>query len=598
MKYTTTFIDEELNTFSIIDVSDNSFTLTQGQIGTEGKTKIKKFDNENACIQAAFSLFAKITQKAHKEGYGFTIKNEDNNNITTYSKVKNIEVKAKPKSKAKLTTITQYFEKKWSSLAENQFVINPKSIESIAAVLRWQIDNVDLFLTQFGKLADDGREAFSYGIVKNKKFIPLHQIDEYNEEGSSDEEILAKIIAHYPALYPYTSIFIKKVVLPASAKETTGGPWATEETIFGQFIVPMLAYEDEQYMDCLKTFIETNVEIRYSTNFGEMFREILDRTEAKHNEKEGKQPEDRETKLLRSFLKNYKNDVDFMLTNPVGKENAYSFHQIEKKIGYRTPTTNIFPKLMAVVKEELDKGKMPYDTIVANAYSILEILRVRIPLKRLQSVIESISKGGAVPTDNSIVSEAHDWDFWEKPNPIGGEKGMSVQVFSVRFTEKNDLEQILRQFVEKFEQYLLAWKHLISPANMHITNLSIISTDDNSGRERNREGDLFLAVSKFPELSSLVTQYVEKLTAENKKSTLLQVPYRNSIRVRGIEAAATMAYLDESTDDKLLDYLKTIDMSFLDAYAMSVYGIMRNFWKKAGKTPHLPNTFNAHPKLK
>ena len=598
MQHTTTFIDEQLNVFWSIVVSSNSYTVTHGKIGTEGETETKTFKSENARQQATSTLLAKITRKPTKEGYGFTFKNEDNNNTITYG-IKKVETKAtKPKkSKVQLKEISEYKEKKWSSLSKNQFVVNLKKIESVAEALRWQIDNAELFLKNFKQLSSDGFEAFSYGIIENKEFIPLCQTSQFENEGDSDEEIIANYIANYPALYPITAQYIEKVVLRASKEETTGGPWATEETIFGQFIIPMLAEEDKEYTKYLKTFIDTNVEIRFSPNFSEKFKKIADRIDAKYNSKTVKadKPEDKETKLLSSFLKNYKTTFDFALTSPPGKTNQFSSYQIQKKFGYQTPRTNVFPKLMVVVKEELDKKKMPYDTILLNAYSILKILDSHIPLKRLQSVMDSIKKGEALPVDNKIINEKHEWDFWEKANPIGGKKGTNILYFSTKFEDKNELEKVLRQFVDQFEQYSLAWK-FSGFYNMSIINSSIIAMD-NSDREHNDESDLFLAVAKFPELSPLVIQYVEKVTDENKQLVSQQSPLINSIRMRGVEAAAVMAYFDESNDDKVLDFLNSIPIEFLEDNYMGLYAVIRNFWKKAGKTPNLPNTFKIHTKL-
>ena len=251
---TRTFIytDEKSNKFWTIEVNGNSYTVNYGKVGTAGQTQTKDFADDAACQKAVDKLIAEKTKK------GYVEQAEGSELPKPTAKPEKGELK-----------IPKYKEKEGSSLEENQFVVNIKKPESIAGALKWQIDNADEFLERFDELASDGELGVSFGIIEDEEFIPLSETDKY--ESVYDEEILAEAIVKFPELYPLAAEYIEKVVLVASENEVTSGPWATEETIFGQFLIPAIAEADKQYYHLLQKFVETNVEIRCSNRFKEMF---------------------------------------------------------------------------------------------------------------------------------------------------------------------------------------------------------------------------------------------------------------------------------------------------------------------------------------
>jgi len=570
MKRTFIYTDEKSNKFWSIESNGTSYTVNYGKVDTTGQTQTKEFDTEEACKKAVEKLIAEKVKKGYvEEGASETPSTSDK-------------------------TIPSYEGHKCANIEANQFVVDLEDKDSIASVLQYQIENVEKFLERFDKQVDNGRYALMYGAIENDKFVAFSNMNKYTSKRMYyDEEILANAISGFPELFPLVAEYAKKVILRASKEEKTSGPWATEETIFGQEIIPMLANADVKFLPLLKTLMKTNVEIKFSPNFGEVFRMILEATEAKHAIASGKQPEDKVTKLFRSFMKNYKTDVEYVLdTGNQTTDNKFSLYNLSAKFGYNSDRSVVFPKLMAVVKEELKKGKIAYDDIIYRSYCMLIPLGNKIPLKRLKEVIEDIKTTGNVPENNAIVKEDHEWDFWELPNPLGGEEGRGIEYTSLFFDDKKSLESILRQLIDHFDQYQLSWSYGDS---FHITNLS--RKEGEAGRNHNREHELFEAIAKFPELAPLVASYVDKLTEEHKKKTVLRAS-GNFIYVYGATAAAAMVAMDEKYDEKLLEYLNTIPSQYYDTFRTgNVYNDIKHLWKKIGKPLNLPKTFVAHPKL-
>lgn len=153
---------------------------------------------------------------------------------------------------------------------ENCFLVDLADPLSIAAILKYQIENWDSVLEKLNERAGDGEEdSIAYGTMDDEgEFESLCGFveGETNQYGDTlfyyCEEAFAKAAVSFPQLLPLLEEYAKLVV-EASRDETTGGPWATEETVFGQFLLPELAMYDKKYVYLLEDFA-VNVEVRFS----------------------------------------------------------------------------------------------------------------------------------------------------------------------------------------------------------------------------------------------------------------------------------------------------------------------------------------------
>ncbi|EMJ92678.1 DUF4132 domain-containing protein [Leptospira alstonii] len=66
MKHQLTYQDGSSNKFWNIEVSENSFTVTYGKIGTSGQTQTKTFDNEDKCLKEAQKLLSEKLKKGYQ----------------------------------------------------------------------------------------------------------------------------------------------------------------------------------------------------------------------------------------------------------------------------------------------------------------------------------------------------------------------------------------------------------------------------------------------------------------------------------------------------------------------------------------------------
>lgn len=175
----------------------------------------------------------------------------------------------------KIPTHTQQNDK-------NKFVVELQNPLSIASILKYQIENWDE--QQIKKLTKAGYNSVAYGYLdEDGDFESYSGNDEYiNDEWKKeyfstfddyfyDELVFAKSAVAYPELLPLLEEYAKLLV-EASKNERTSGPWATEETVLGQFLIFELADQDKKYVSLAEDFGQ-NVEVRCSDNTR---REYLD----------------------------------------------------------------------------------------------------------------------------------------------------------------------------------------------------------------------------------------------------------------------------------------------------------------------------------
>ena len=160
-------------------------------------------------------------------------------------------------------------------VSDNKFVLDLNDPLSMASVLKYQIENWNE--EQIRQLASDGMQTVTYGYLdQNGDFESYSGYDDIPTSWKSDyfyhfsrfyydELVFAKSAVAYPELWPLLEQYCKLLV-EASRNEATSGPWATEETILGQFLLFELADQDKKYLYLAEEF-SYNVEIRSSTNF-------------------------------------------------------------------------------------------------------------------------------------------------------------------------------------------------------------------------------------------------------------------------------------------------------------------------------------------
>lgn len=255
------YSDDKSSKFWDIEINGNSFTVNYGKAGTNGQTQTKDFADDAACQKAAEKLIAEKTKKGYVE------------------QAAGVELPKPAKGEFK---IPKYKEREEADIEQNQFVVNLKKPESIAAALKYQIDNVDEFLERFDELASDGEPGVSFGAIEDEEFVPFSEMDKYTDKDMYyDEEIITSAIVKFPELQSIVVEYIEKVIIPASENEETSGPWSTEETILGEFIIPAMAMLNKEYIPFLEKFMEVNIEIRYTEKYKRDFAQYLEQAKAK-----------------------------------------------------------------------------------------------------------------------------------------------------------------------------------------------------------------------------------------------------------------------------------------------------------------------------
>ena len=252
MKRIFIYSDEKSNKFWTIEVNGNSYTVNYGKVGTAGQTQTKDFADDAACQKAVDKLIAEKTKKGYAE------------------QAEGAEL-AKPKAKDTKSDlkIPKYKEYDEASAEDNEFVINIKKPISILSVFKYQMKNFDEFIYTLESMPKE--MALTYGVIDDEEYIPLVEYCEDDDLGDYDEEIIANILSDKTEYFPFIEQYAKNVVLKACEREKMSGPWTSENTLFGEFIIPMLAEADAKYFYLLEDFVNTNVELRYDDELQQQF---------------------------------------------------------------------------------------------------------------------------------------------------------------------------------------------------------------------------------------------------------------------------------------------------------------------------------------
>lgn len=163
----------------------------------------------------------------------------------------------------------------------NQLVVDINDPLSMASVLKYQIDNWSL--EEIQERYKSGSDPFTYGSLDNSgEFLSFSFTEDgwqsdffLNMDCSYEELVFAQSAVKYPELYPLLEAFAK-LLIEASEQESASGPWATEETVLGQFLIFELANVDKKYLYLAEDF-SCNIEVRCSTNFGREYRYSMEK---------------------------------------------------------------------------------------------------------------------------------------------------------------------------------------------------------------------------------------------------------------------------------------------------------------------------------
>lgn len=170
-----------------------------------------------------------------------------------------------------INNLPTYVAPKGVNINHNDFAVDINNPESIASVLQYIIDNFDDFMSTLYERLPYGETFRFLTLNSNGEYVPIHEMQKHD---LYDEETFAKAAIEHPELQPLL-VKLASLIIHASEQETASGPWATEETILGQFLIPELAEQDGEYLPLLKGFMEASCEIQFSPRFQEYFDEVF-----------------------------------------------------------------------------------------------------------------------------------------------------------------------------------------------------------------------------------------------------------------------------------------------------------------------------------
>ncbi|GHV01256.1 hypothetical protein FACS1894159_08760 [Bacteroidia bacterium] len=565
------YSDNKSDKFWSISTDGNSFTVTFGRRGTAGQSQAKTFDDEASCEREAAKLVAEKMRKGYFE--------QGAEEAAISAPAPAASVAQPPKAAPKFPKYTHP-----EGMEDGRaFVVDTGDMLSLGSVLRYLIDNFDDMVEYEGY-------DMEFGAMVDGEFKPL--------DGDTDwsEELFFRAAIGYPELLPLLESYARKVIV-ACVEETASGPWSSEETLLGQFVIPLLALHDKKYVPLFDKYVNSCVEIKCSPGFGGEFEQISQQIAAKWEIK-AKTPADKTRKLFKKYLTAFETDVEFVRReqrsfyyNPTSASRLQSdYYKISR--GYEISAGDRI-KFFDVLREALCKKGADRGRLVRNAYILLGNMNVRIPLRHLTSIAEGMTATGVVPTWGAI--ESGDFEPWEqlteRTDRDGRPRSDSIVEFGgVNLAEKDEVERVVRQLVERFDDYAMYWNYGDSCKNIYITDLS------NRKQEVVHETELFVAAARFQELKSLIANYVEKITDYNTHNEPL-FHCEQMLSPIGVSAAAAMAWIDEANDARLLAYLRSIPEGYLSPHYKNERGHIRELWQQMGRRPNLPLSMAAYPEL-
>ena len=435
-----------------------------------------------------------------------------------------------------------------ANINENQYVVDIADAASIASVIKHHIDNFDDYLQKITTRSKNGRNGVEYGTINiDGKFeqLMLACDTDFDEEALFNAAV--KFTELLPLLEEYAHLIIK-----ASAAETSSGPWTTEETILGEFLIPALAMKDKKYMSLLGRFMKASIEIRCSANYQQKFGKLMNDVSLKYGGGD----------KFQSFLNKWlctDGDIDYKAND--------EFRKIRSK--------GLSDKDKATIVQRIQynlSNNVPADKLMRNAYGLLICMSFQMPLTALQQAFSQI-EAGATPDLNALnTGDFAEWEAMYSGIP-------NFYWFSFHFSKKDDLQTMLETMVNRFDELFLYWQYM-GCSDLRLTDL------DGKYSSCGSDSAFFAQVVKHPEFEELTREYVKKHIEANKRFPLVA-----DIRGLGNYAAAALAVYNEENDELILQYLNSLPDSCDPTYLCS-------FWKDVKANPQLPKTAEKFPSLK
>ncbi|MDU1891025.1 MAG: hypothetical protein E6767_10070 [Dysgonomonas sp.] len=311
---------------------------------------------------------------------------------------------------------------------------------------------------------------------------------------------------------------------------------------------------------------------------------------------------DKLQKLLHKYLVGLESDIEFLLAHSSKTiyDNKKSLDKFDEQYddivwtGYVSDEAKdaTFSLLLECLKEEISAGKLPKDRLIENAYHMLHKVKLGIPLKQLEIIALDNDK---VPSREEAFAENIEREWWETVA-----ENHDPRVFTINLTEKEDIENVLRHLLDKFDDYLLYWRYAADFNSLLFIDTSEPKKSSFSNKTdfaRKGEDDFFGAVLLYPEFEPFVTAYAKKIVLHNQNDYIIYESNDRYVCPKGAEVLAASAFLNDENEELLLKYLAPLPPDSLDRTFSSVFAAMRRVWKIGGKIPHLPKVFEKYPEL-
>lgn len=301
--------------------------------------------------------------------------------------------------------------------------------------------------------------------------------------------------------------------------------------------------------------------------------------------------------LFEKYLEHLVSDLEFSLSQPENKivsltknkfslDYAFEGEYYKIKSGASISSQDLYQTFMESLLKLGKTSKIDKQKLLINAYQILIYIRCRVPLCKLQEMLDTQT---ILPYE--LVLDNSNWAWWEQEEKDDRDFTRNLLSINIHLDKKEEVKGVLNNLVDHFDDYLLAWKYTTD--NFRVMNLS-------EKYKCYHEDYFFRAILPYTDLESYVVSYVEKITDHNKNKYVLysMLPDDDTIPVAiGASAAGLMAFWNENNDEKLLEYINSIPVRYHDCTYASVFNYIKKVWTEGGHTPNLPKTFAVYPQL-
>ena len=235
-----------------------------------------------------------------------------------------------------------------------------------------------------------------------------------------------------------------------------------------------------------------------------------------------------------------------------------------------------FPILFDCIKSKLKRGS--YENLLTNAYKILHEIDRHLPLKKVEQLFAEI-KEEKTPDPKALYSDCV-FESWEREDQFKDHE--------MNPNNADEVKSMLELIVNNIGSFL-------HRRRFFMFHLSIKDTSKKDATVY--EDRIFEVAIQYPEMQSLVEQFVCKFTEYNKIYPIHYLYGYSAMKnmpVGHIAAASLAAYDNKKYDTQIVEFLQTIEHT--DWFEQSCKE-MRSFWKRNKINLDLPQTFVKYPQL-